>query len=229
MTSGRLSLSNSSIAWAVFVALSGNQTWPAWGMMRSAVSGAPGSAGTLSSVVMLSTAITPASWRSQYHCLSCSYASFLLNEMMPGLLRRGIGKQKQKQIYLHFIPCSTFFPKYAIQQFINTIAWVREALPTAIPASRARPVTTVLAHPAFASRHVSLSKRPLSQRLPAPGLPRMAALGSSFSSAAYFPYLVLLETREAHCWLRWILHFNSLFKPSSMTMKAETICPGQEL
>lgn len=37
-------------------------TWPDWAMVRSAVSGAPGSAGMFSIVVAVSTAMTPASW-----------------------------------------------------------------------------------------------------------------------------------------------------------------------
>lgn len=50
-----------------------------------------------------------------------------------------------------------------------------------MPPKRARPVTTVLAHPTFASLQVSLSKRPLSHACPGPTRPLMAARGSSFS------------------------------------------------
>ena len=47
------------MASAVFCALLGYQTWPDCKMVRSEVSGAPGSAGMLREVEAVSTAITP--------------------------------------------------------------------------------------------------------------------------------------------------------------------------
>ena len=60
--------------------------------------------------------------------------------------------------------------------------------PTAMPPSRARPVTTLRAQPAWVSIQEPLSKRPLTQgSLPGDSdptvLPAMAARGSSFSTA----------------------------------------------
>ena len=61
----------------------------------------------------------------------------------------------------------------------------RQSSPTAMPPRRALPVTTVRAQPALASRQVLLSNSPLCHESPAlaAGLPAIAALGSSFSSA----------------------------------------------
>ena len=58
-------------------------------------------------------------------------------------------------------------------------------LPTAVPPRRALPVTTVRAHPEFASCQVLLSNNPLTPLSPLllGCRPAMAALGSSFSSA----------------------------------------------
>lgn len=53
--------------------------------------------------------------------------------------------------------------------------------PTGMPPRRARPVTTLLAHPAWASIQDPLSKRPLTCCPSDAHLPAMAALASSFS------------------------------------------------
>ena len=65
-------------------------------------------------------------------------------------------------------------------------------IPTAVPPRRALPVTTVRAHPAFASCQVLLSNRPLTPLSPLllGGRPAMAALGSNFSPA---------DRRLVHC------------------------------
>jgi hypothetical protein len=49
----------SAIACAVLCALSGYQTWPAWGLIDSLESGFAGSAGTTASTVLVSTEMTP--------------------------------------------------------------------------------------------------------------------------------------------------------------------------
>mmetsp|Transcript_92559 Transcript_92559/g.238984 ORF Transcript_92559/g.238984 Transcript_92559/m.238984 type:complete len:225 (-) Transcript_92559:4763-5437(-) len=60
MSSGKFSPRlKSRMAVAVLKALSGNQTWPAWGSITSWLSGFAGSAGILLSALRVSTAMTP--------------------------------------------------------------------------------------------------------------------------------------------------------------------------